>query len=124
MTPAERNAVRLELERGFRPYLSVKGMKYFEKGTAWQIKRHIFERLFYYIDYCLAQSVALQFLALMQKNRADAWEKYEKFVSLGGTLTFTETVAEAGLRPPFEPGALQDAASAAAVLALSGRRLA
>jgi len=113
MTPAERNAVWLELEREYRPYLSFEETTYFEKGTVWQIKQHIFELPFYHIDYCLAQSIALQFLDILQKDRKNAWDKYIKFVSYGGTLPFTGILAEAGLRSPFDTGALSSIAATA-----------
>ena len=37
---------------------------------------HIYQSPFYYIDYCLAQTVSLQIWALMQKDRANAWDHY------------------------------------------------
>ena len=35
---------------------------------------------FYYIDYCLAQSVALMFWDAAQKDRKGAWDKYEAYL--------------------------------------------
>lgn len=113
MTPAERNALWLELEGEFRPQLTADGIPYLEKGTRWQYQMHIFESPLYYIDYCLAQSVALQFLLKSQENYDKAFRAYFKFLSQGGEAEFPALVAEAGLRSPFEPGALADVAAQA-----------
>lgn len=110
LTPAERNAEWNKLEQKFRPYLSAKGMKYFEKGTRWQCQMHIFESPFYYIDYCLAQSNALQFLFASQENYADAFARYYAFTSKYGSEYFTDMLKEAGIKSPFEKGALKEVA--------------
>lgn len=110
MTPAQRNKAWNELEAKFRPYLSTKGIRYFEKGTRWQYQMHIFESPFYYIDYCLAQVLAFEFLLASQEDYDDAFKRYVDFVSKGGEKYFTELIAEAGLKSPFEEGALKDVA--------------
>lgn len=110
LTLAERNAEWNKLEQKFRPYLSTNGMKYFEKGTRWQYQMHIFESPFYYIDYCLAQSNALQFLFASQENYADAFARYYAFTSKYGSEYFTDMLKEAGIKSPFEKGALKEVA--------------
>ena len=106
MTPAERNAVWNELEKKYRPYMNANGMRYFEKGTRWQYQMHIYESPFYYIDYCLAQSDALQFLFESLEDYSAAFESYLKFTSHYGSEYFTDMLKEAGIRSPFEKGAL------------------
>ena len=113
MTPAERNAAWLELEGKFRPHISFEGMPYLEKGTRWQYQMHIYESPFYYIDYCLAQSVALQFWALTQEDHAAAWKRYMDLVKLAGTRTFRQLTDAAGLETPFGPEALRKVAAKA-----------
>lgn len=110
MTPAQRNSLWLELEGKFRPYLSTEGMPYFEKGTRWQYQMHIYESPLYYIDYCLAQSVALQFLLKSREDYDAAFKAYLELVSKGGEQEFPALVENAGLRSPFEKGALADVA--------------
>lgn len=110
LTPAERNAEWNKLEQKFRPYLSTKGMKYFEKGTRWQYQMHIFESPFYYIDYCLAQSNALQFLFASLENYDDAFARYYSFAKKYGSEFFTDMLKEAGIKSPFEKGALKEVA--------------
>ena len=106
MTPAERNAAWLELEGKFRPHISFEGMSYLEKGTRWQYQMHIYESPFYYIDYCLAQTAAFNFLLASQENYDDAFARYMRLSRQGGEKVWTDLLDEAGFVPPFVPGAL------------------
>ena len=110
MTPQERNQAYLELEKKYRPYMNYEGLPYLSKGTRWQFQGHIYERPFYYIDYCLAQVVALEFLAELQKDYNGALEKYMEHCRRGGRYAFNKLVKLAGLRSPFEDGALDEIA--------------
>ena len=110
LTPAERNAEWNKLEAKFRPYLNTTGMRYFDKGTRWQYQMHIYEMPFYYIDYCLAQSNALQFLFKSLDDYGKAFEQYLTFTSHYGTELFTDMLKEAGINSPFESGALKEVA--------------
>ena len=110
MTPQERNQAYLELEKKYRPYMNYEGLDYLSKGTRWQFQGHIYERPFYYIDYCLAQVVALEFLAELQKDYNGALEKYMEHCRRGGRYAFNKLVKLAGLRSPFEDGALDEIA--------------
>ena len=106
-TPAERNALYLSLEKKYRPYLSFEEIPYLENGTRWQYQMHIFESPFYYIDYCLAQTVALNFLFASQKDYRAALDAYVAFVRKGGTCAFGDLVEGAGLPSPFAEGGLR-----------------
>jgi M3 family oligoendopeptidase len=110
MTPAERKAEWNKLEAQFRPYMTTEGMPYLSEGTRWQYQMHIYETPFYYIDYCLAQVVALEFLLDSRKNYDDSFKRYVHFLSQGGEKTFPDLIAEAKLVSPFEDGALTDVA--------------
>ena len=68
---------------------------------------HIYETPFYYIDYCLAQTAALQFLLASRKDYDDAFRRYVHFLSQGGEKVFTDLLQEAGLKSPFQEGALK-----------------
>ena len=86
----------------YRPYLHLEGIPFYERGAGWQRQNHIFATPFYYIDYCLAQTVALQFWLELEKDWKKAWEKYKHFVKRGGTDTFLGLVEGAGLTSPME----------------------
>ncbi len=110
MTPAERNNLWNELEAEFRPYFTTSGIPYLENGTRWQYQMHIYENPFYYIDYCLAQSVALQFYLKSRENYDEAFDAYLGFVGSGATEEFPRLIKKAGLASPFENGALKNLA--------------
>ncbi len=113
MTPAERKTLYLSLEAKYRPYLSYEGIPYLAEGTRWQYQMHIFESPFYYIDYCLAETIAVGFLLASQKDYAGTLARYLRFVRAGGTRPFPALVEEAGLASPFENGGLASLAAAA-----------
>ena len=110
MTPAERNAAWLGLEKKYRPHISVEGIPYLEKGTRWQYQMHIYESPFYYIDYCLAQTAAFNFLLASLDDYEDAFAKYMRFSRQGGEKLWTELRAEAGFASPFTSGTLGELA--------------
>lgn len=111
MTPAERNATWRKLERQYLPHKDYEGCPLLEQGGWWYKQQHIFNSPFYYIDYTLAQVCALQFFARTQQNDPTAWNDYLHLCSLGGTMSFTQLVKEAGLRVPFEEGCLDEVAA-------------
>ncbi len=113
MTPKQRKDCWLSLEAGFRPWLGLDGVPFYGEGGRWQAQGHIYERPFYYIDYCLAQTVALDFWAAMQDDYKDAWRRYLALVKKGGHNTFNELVTGADFPLPFEHGALETVATAA-----------
>ena len=107
MTPEERNAQWAALDKKYRPWLDFESVPFYADGAAWQRQIHIYTDPFYYIDYCLAQTVSLQFWAMLQKDRADAWSHYMAYTKQGGSRTFTELLKNAGLESPFEEHCLR-----------------
>ncbi|MBE6543024.1 MAG: M3 family oligoendopeptidase [Ruminococcaceae bacterium] len=109
MTPRERHNVWRELLGVYMPWLKTDGeIPFYSDGEAWQRQSHIYNSPFYYIDYCLAQTVALQFWALIQKDIKTAWTHYMDYTSQGGTATFTELLKKAGLDTPFDEACLKN----------------
>ena len=106
MSPAQRDEAWLELERRFRPHISLEGIPYLEKGTRWQYQMHIYESPFYYIDYCLAQTAAFNFLLASLEDYDGAFARYIRLSKQGGEKVWTDLLAEAGFTSPFTPGAL------------------
>ena len=102
MTPAERCQTYNKLEKQFIPSMTTEGIVGLQDGRRWQRQAHIFESPFYYIDYCLAQFMALQFLALSQQDFNATFAKYNKFLDFGGTKSFVELIEECDLLSPFE----------------------
>lgn len=113
MTKAERHEAWLKLEAEYRPYMQFGDVDFYASGRGWQRQLHIYHYPFYYIDYCLAQTVSLEFWSMSQKDYADAWERYYKFVCEGGKKTFVGLCEAADIRIPFESGALKTIAGTA-----------
>lgn len=108
MTPKERHGVWKELLGVYMPWMQLGDeIPFYGEGEGWQRQMHIYQSPFYYIDYCLAQTVSLQFWAMLQKDRADAWNHYMAYTLQGGSCVFTELLKNAGLTSPFEESCLR-----------------
>ena len=108
MTPDERKATWRRLEKQYLPQRDYSSNPFLEKGTWWFRQLHIFGLPFYYIDYTLAQVVALQFWARLQQNDEKAFEDYHAICKIGGSKIFTEIIKTANLKSPFGEGCLED----------------
>ena len=109
----ERHQVWQELLGIYMPWVKPGEIPFYGEGKGWQRQSHIYTRAFYYIDYCLAQTVALDFWARIQENPKEAFETYLKYSKLGGTMVFTDLLKEAGLGNPFEEETLRRVCAAA-----------
>ena len=108
MTPAERHKTWKELLGVYMPWVRLDGeIPFYGDGEGWQRQSHIYASPFYYIDYCLAQTVALQFWAMIQEDRANAWKHYIAYTEQGGSRTFTDLLKNAGLESPFDENCLR-----------------
>ena len=108
MTPAQRHQVWKELLGTYMPWMKLDGeIPFYSEGEGWQRQHHIYSSPFYYIDYCLAQTVALQFWDKIQEDLGEAWEHYMAYTRQGGSQVFTTLLERAGLDSPFEEICLQ-----------------
>ena len=109
LTPAERHAEWKRLLGIYMPWMKLDGgIPFYAEGEGWQRQHHIYESPFYYIDYCLAQTVALEFWAMIQKDREDAWKHYMAYTVQGGSRTFTDLLKNAGLKTPFDEACMRE----------------
>ena len=115
MTPAERNAAWKELTGIYTPWVKMddSDLPFYTEGRRWQRQSHIYVNPFYYIDYCLAQTVSLEFWAMIQKDKDDAWKHYMAYTRQGGSRAFTELLQNAGLESPFDESCLRGVCAAA-----------
>ena len=107
LTPDERNAEWLKLEKKYRPWIDFDNLPFYGRGAGWQRQLHIYECPFYYIDYCLSTMAALQFFLLSLTDHKDAWARYLRLVRRAGTASYTELLETAGLKVPFEEGSIK-----------------
>ncbi len=111
--PEERHMLWQELLGLYMPWVRPDDIPFYGEGKNWQRQSHIYKKPFYYIDYCLAQTVALQFWARIQEDPKAAWQTYMDYTKLGGSMTFTDLLKAAGLESPFEAGCLRSIAQKA-----------
>lgn len=110
LSPEERNKVWADLEKKYRTYIDFDNLPFYSRGAGWQRQLHIYLYPLYYIDYCMAQTVAFEFWLLSMKDRNLAWKKYMKFVDLGGTKTFEDLVKSVDFKLPYEKGCIKEIA--------------
>lgn len=108
LTPAERKAAWKKLEQEYKPHLDYGEDAFFGGGGFWQKQLHIYDYPLYYIDYCLAQTCALQYKVKMDADFEDAWESYLKLCKLSASDFYTNMLGEVGLDSPFEDGCIKN----------------
>ncbi|MCF0150117.1 MAG: M3 family oligoendopeptidase [Firmicutes bacterium] len=114
MTPEERHAEWKRLLAVYMPWMRLDGdIPFYSEGQGWQRQSHIYSAPFYYIDYCLAQTVSLQFWAMIEKDLPTAWSHYMAYTVQGGSETFTDLLKNAGMKSPFEEETLKEVCEAA-----------
>ena len=112
-SPEERHQVWQELLGIYMPWLRPGEIPFYGEGKGWQRQSHIYQSPFYYIDYCLAQTVSLDFWARIQEDPQAAFKTYMDYTSLGGTMVFTDLLNAAGLGNPFDENTLRRVCEAA-----------
>jgi M3 family oligoendopeptidase len=117
---ATRAASWKALEARYLPWRRYEASPCFSGGRAWQRQRHIYNRPFYYIDYCLAQVCALQLWSRARTDRPGTMALYRELCKLGGSMPFTGLLDAVGLENPFDPDVIaRVAAEVAETLDLS-----
>jgi M3 family oligoendopeptidase len=107
-TPQQRAEMWREVERTYLPHRRYQGTPYYAGGRVWQRQRHIYGMPFYYIDYCLAGTCAMQMWRASQHDPADALKRYRRLCQLGGSLSFPDLLKAVDLKNPFAEGCLAE----------------
>ena len=107
LTPAQRKQTWRDLERKYRPWIDFGSLEFFRDGGGYQRQHHIYSFPLYYIDYCLAQTTALEFWAASEKDWKNAFARYLSFVRDGGSKTYVQLVSDTGLELPFHDGCIK-----------------
>jgi M3 family oligoendopeptidase len=102
MTPSERNDTYERIYKKYNPYIDYSDLPFSSWGSMWQDKLVIYSMPFYYIDYALAQTLALEFYAESLNNFHAAWARYLKFLDCAGTKSFPDIIEFCGLISPFD----------------------
>ncbi len=108
LTPRQRHDAWRELLGIYMPWQRLDGdIPFYSEGEGWQRQHHIYSNPLYYIDYCLAQTVSLEFWAMIQDDMKNAWDHYMAYTRQGGSRVFTDLLKNAGLESPFEEETLR-----------------
>lgn len=110
-TAAERNETYARVYRTYNPYLDESDLPFISWGSQWQSELVLYSMPFYYIDYALAQVLAL---ALYRESLSDfdaAWARYLGFMDAAGTLPLPALARACGLPDPLDEGTLEDLAA-------------
>lgn len=107
----ERKAYWRQLEKTYLPHLTYEDNEFLASGGYWLKQSHIFEVPLYYLDYSIAQVVALEFFIESLKDQQKTFEKYINFCKLGGTLPFRSLLKAADIANPFDGDTLKEVAS-------------
>ena len=111
----ERLGFWTQMEEMYLPHRDYGDLASMTKGRLWQLKPHIYLAPFYYIDYTLAQTCALQLWLRAEADREEAMNAYVALCKRGGEAPFSELISSAGLTSPFAAGCLRDVVAKARV---------
>ena len=105
-TAQRRREMWQEMERTYLPWRNYGGMPHASQGGMWQAQSHIYGAPFYYIDYVLAETCAMQFWVRADNDRATAMKDYVALCGRGGEASFQSLVRGAGGRDLPDHGEL------------------
>jgi len=112
-TADERDATWVEIFDRYHPGIDWSACEDLS-AMRWYAQLHIFDYPFYYIDYGIAETGAMQ-LALMDRDDHDkAMLTYRELCRTGGTKSVLGIFESAGMRSPFDPALMRDLMSYAA----------
>ena len=112
-TADERAEMWQDMEQIYLPGLDWGDLEHPASGRRWQAQQHLFGSPFYYIDYGLALTCALQLWVRAEEDREGTMAEYVRLCRRGGEAAFGKLVKEAGLISPFETGCLEQVAEQA-----------
>ncbi|MFT4647017.1 MAG: M3 family oligoendopeptidase [Glaciecola sp.] len=107
-TMQERDSEWARLQGIYMPGIDFTGDADAYSSTRWYAQLHIFRHPFYYIDYAIAETGAMQLALMDAKDHDSCLETYMELCRLGGTKNVLDLFSNAGLRSPFDPEVMRD----------------
>ncbi|MDB5033516.1 MAG: Oligoendopeptidase [Chlorobi bacterium] len=92
---------------GYKLGLDFNGVENY-KHARWYAQGHLFHAPFYYIDYAIAETGAMQLALIDAEDHDRAMEIYMNLCRIGGTMSVLDIFKAAGLRSPFDPDVMRD----------------
>lgn len=106
-TPDERDAAWNRISETYQPGVDYTGYEHY-KSLRWYAQGHIFWMPFYYIDYAIAETGAMQLGLMDAEDHNKAMETYLELCRIGGTKSVLNIFETVGLRSPFDPTLMKD----------------
>lgn len=78
------------------------------KALRWYAQSHIFHVPFYYIDYAIAETGAMQLALMDAADHGKTMETYMQLCRIGGTKSVLDIFSTVGMRSPFDPLLMRD----------------
>ena len=91
----------------YKPGADWSGVEHLKK-MRWYAQSHIFHAPFYYIDYAIAETGAMQLSLMDSKDHGKAVETYMRLCQIGGTKSVLDIFSSVGMRSPFDPMLMKD----------------
>lgn len=91
----------------YKPGIDFSGVESY-KSARWYAQSHLFHAPFYYIDYAIAETGAMQLAMIDADDHQRAVEIYIDLCQIGGTRSVLNIFSSAGLRSPFDAGLIRD----------------
>jgi M3 family oligoendopeptidase len=91
----------------YKPGIDFSGYENY-KHLRWYSQGHIFTMPFYYIDYAIAETGAMQIALMDEKDHAKTVEAYIELCRIGGTKSVLDIFKAVGMRSPFEENLMRD----------------
>lgn len=105
--PKERDAKWVELQAIYQPGIDYSGYEQYQ-ATRWYLQLHIFDIPFYYIDYAIAETGAMQLALVANNDHQKALEIYMELCHIGGMMSVLKAFDHAGMRSPFDSKLMED----------------
>ena len=106
-TAEERDTAWNRISDIYQPGVDFNGYEHF-KALRWYAQGHIFWMPFYYIDYAIAETGAMQLGRMDAENPEKAMETYLELCRMGGTKSVLDIFKSTGLRSPFDPTLMKE----------------
>lgn len=107
----ERDEEFSRLRNAFMPGIDWSGPAQRFSASRWYAQLHLFRYPFYYIDYAIAETSAMQLAMLDAEDHEGCLDKYLDLCHRGGTQSLLSLLESAGLRSPFEDDLMKDLAA-------------
>lgn len=108
---SQRKAYFRKLEKKYLHHRTYEDNEFLNSGGFFERQAHIFENPLYYLDYTIAQVVALEFFTESLEDKEKAFDKYINFCKLGGKYPFRTLLKEASIKNPMDGNTLEEVSS-------------